>query len=236
MKPADAKKPVLSAKWWTTKKPDALKAPELEKALVKYEKAKKNLAADKKYDSGTLGRVKDLSNAATTIQKAAAKMMSSIDKKSNPALQQCLEQYVKLSASVAKDAKQCEQQAAAAAKLDSLQDAVKDKSFQAFCKKQRQAEEVEFVAAMLSKRMNGDQKDYEKFVADKAKAQVNISSKLKKTFDAIDDETAPAAKKWTKAPWKEAAKDVGADLKDSLTRFKAQAVGGQVAKLVKSLP
>jgi len=236
MKPAEAKKPVFSAKWWMTKKPDGLKTPELEKALAAYEKAVKNLAAEKKFDDSILGRLNELSRAAIAVQKAATKLKNAVDKKTNPEVHQCMEQYLKLSTDIAKDAKQCEQQAAAAAKLDSLQDAVKDKSFQAFCKKERKAEEVEFVSAMLAKRMKGDQKDYEKFIADKARLKVNISSKLKKSFDVIAGNNEPPAKKWANAPWKEAAKEAGADLKETLAKFKKQAGKDPVTKLVKSLP
>jgi len=228
MNSSDARKPRFNGAWWKKNKAEeADPKGKLEDALEDYRKC----VADffRSAEASQSPRQDEVKKALEEIKKAAK------DEKSNKKLGvfqkdtlTALDNYVKRADAAITELKRLNTAPVLTANIKLL--VRKMSQFESYCKKKLQSESFNYLSLMY-KNPKPDRQWYDDFIADSGKFQINLSSPIRKQFDAVAAAVAShalpdTAETWQQAPWDESIEHIEEMLeRDVLPRFRDFMVG-----------
>ncbi len=216
----------FSSAWWKKNKAKTMldSGDKVLKALKAYEKVPT--------PAGPEG-VRNLIDAVRAVDQAAAKLM--VAKTTSTKLHKESIGYLKeYQAFAEKLGKAGSKVIPAMKKIEAMQldDVMKIKDFENFCKKEFASEVFKFEKLMKLTKDGGNQAIYDEFIKVGSKFEINISGALRSKFVAIDEADGTGSK-WVAAPWKKVAQENRKLLAtNKLTNWKAS----QQEKLAATLP
>jgi len=228
MNAADAKNPKFDPIWWRANKASSADASgAFERALAKYQAARKKLFDQAKLSESP--HVDELKLALDEVkQKAAAEKGNNKLGMLRKETVEALGNYVRLADGARQELMRLE---TAPIMKEGVKFLVNQApQFQEYCKKNFQSESFNFLSLMYKGPIK-EQRWYEDFIKPEAKFEVNISGNVKERFVAIakainEGKQPNNVATWARAPWDEAINEVERMLKaDVVPRFRKNFTG-----------